>query len=157
MVCGAPLSHSPLAPQTIGVVFSYMLFLGSTKLAVRFDCALLERSGQYLEDVSDAGSGNSLAQSLNGEQPARQKINWLTWASQMLVWCFITVLARSLVLITMLLFKNLALEDLSAWIAQSWSCSPADLLTLVMIACPVVMNIGMLIVSGAWILLHQET
>ena len=81
----------------------------------------------------------------------RQKINWLTWASQMLVWCFITVLARSLVLITMLLFKDVALEDLSAWIAQSWSCSPADLLTLVMIACPVVMNIGMLIVSGAWL------
>jgi phenylpropionate dioxygenase-like ring-hydroxylating dioxygenase large terminal subunit len=69
----------------------------------------------------------------------------------MAAWCFITVLARMMVCGVMLCFRHVVLEELSAYVALHWSCNPTGLLVLVMVVCPVGMNIGQLWVQDQFL------
>ena len=87
------------------------MFNMSTKFAQsrRGGCPALEKSGQYME-------GRDVEILPDGKEKVHREgtLNWGTWAVQMTVWCVITVLARLMVTCTMLLFKNPALETVSA-------------------------------------------
>ena len=124
------------------------MFNMSTKFAQsrRGGCPALEKSGQYME-------GRDVEILPDGKEKVHREgtLNWGTWAVQMTVWCVITVLARLMVTCTMLLFKNPALETVSALIAQDFSCQPDLLLVLVMIGCPICMNIAQLWVQDQFL------
>jgi hypothetical protein len=121
---------------TIGVAFSYVLFALTTSLAKRWGCVSLERSGDY-HDVD----GN---------------VNPWIWGKQMGVWCIITIVARFTVLGCMLLVFD-GLSVVADAIARWFACYPHLLLMLVMVCCPVLMNVGMLWVQDQFLMAKQES
>jgi hypothetical protein len=116
---------------TLGVFLSYLMFQLQAKLARQYSdtfIGALGRSGEYM-DLEPSGG-----------QP---RVNYGRWGAQLFVWCLITVAARMMVLgVQLLLFDWL--RYFVGMIAQTMACRPGAMLTLVMVACPVLMNIGML-------------
>eukprot|EP01047_Picozoa_sp_COSAG01_P014460 COSAG01_NODE_704_length_14147_cov_5.083648_12_plen_925_part_00 len=151
----------------MGVAFSYYLFMLSGRLARAYPEYLssLEKSGNYIEPADSAtttplrpldanlldGADRSSSGSDGGRLHQPPRINYVTWAKQMAAWCFITVLARMLVCCVMLIFRDILLEELSAYVALHWSCDPTGLLVMVMLGCPVCMNIGQLWVQDQFL------
>ena len=113
---------------TLGVFLSYCMFRLQVYLT----------AGATSEWVGDLGRSGDY-ENLDGHGA----VNYRRWGIQMAVWCLITVLARLMVLgVQVLLFP--VLRVFVAVLSQSMACHPDAMLVLVMVACPVLMNIGML-------------
>ena len=113
---------------TLGVFLSYCMFRLQVRLtagATNPWVGALGKSGDY-EDLDGHGA-----------------VDYRRWGIQMAVWCLITVIARLMVLgVQVLTFDWLRV--FVAMLSQSMACHPGAMLVLVMVACPVLMNIGML-------------
>ena len=121
---------------TLGTAIGYSLFTLSTAVALRYNFPSLARSGEYMDD-----SGN---------------IIYAIWGKQMLVWCVITVAARLCVLGMLLICRSWAFEPTVQTIAAWFGCNPDLFLVLVMVACPVLMNVAMLWVQDQFLKGKQE-
>eukprot|EP01051_Picozoa_sp_SAG22_P003629 SAG22_NODE_179_length_16124_cov_7.355445_10_plen_627_part_00 len=117
---------------TLGVAFSFAMFKALARLADKYPQYLgsLQKSGDY----SDR-DGN---------------INYVIWAKQMLAWCLITIAARFMVL--GLLFLGLDhTKHYVAALAKTFACHPKWFLLIVMVSCPVILNIGALWVQDQFL------
>jgi hypothetical protein len=119
---------------TLGVSLAYLLLRLQDAVVVRYDLVCLGKSGYY------------------GDHP---HYDYGLWIKQLIVWCIITVFVRMCVGMLMYAAKD-PLSSLASLVATPFEGHAKLFLVLVMIGCPLCMNIAQLWVQDTFLKKKQQ-
>jgi len=117
---------------TLGVTLGYAMLQAQQAVAERYGCHTLTNSGDY------------------GDPP-----NHTIWCHQLSLWCVITVAAR-LCCGGLMFTTSSALSVIASAVASPFKGHPQLFLTLVMVGCPVGMNIVQLWIQDTYLKSKQQ-
>jgi len=124
-----------MVDTTLGVFLAWSFLRLVQYVAGRYEYAVLRDTGDYGQHSAEGAHELPHAQL----SPGSTTIQYRTWAIQMVAWCIITVTARitcgSIVIASRALFLHVAEQ-----VAKPFDGQPRLMLAVVMIACPVGMN-----------------
>jgi hypothetical protein len=131
---------------TCGVMVGYVLLNALQQAAKTYNWRSLQATGNYMRGSSVGIPMSTAGARLVSRGWCQAGIDGSVWFKQMLSWCLITLMARAFIGAVLYLLKGTALlQGVATAVAQPFTCHPDVLLVLVMLGCPLGMNVLQLV------------